>query len=128
MRHERHREAEMEAGAVADMVVAGREIGVNGERRLHIGEGGDDDPPDTFGGVERQDAGVALHEAPHHLGLARRPEGGAGLLGLLDRDQPVDDLAALHQQRVHALVDAVDLLPQVGKRRCVGTGRLGHGK
>ena len=35
---------------------------------------------------------------------------------LLGRDQPVDDLAALHQQAVHRLVDAVDLLAQFGER------------
>ena len=80
MRHERHREAEMEARAVAHSGVAGREIGVNGERRLHIGEGRDDDAPDAFDGVERQDAAMALDQAPHHLGFARRPERGAGLL------------------------------------------------
>ena len=50
------------------------------------------------------------------VGLARRAEGGAGFLRALDRDQAVDDLAALHQQRVHRLVDAVDLGAQIGKR------------
>ena len=40
---------------------------------------------------------------------------------LLDRDQAVDDLAALHQEPVHRLVDAVDLLAQIGQR---GRGRL----
>ena len=34
---------------------------------------------------------------------------------LLDRDQPVDDLAALHQKAVHRLVDAVDFLAQLAK-------------
>ena len=49
------------------------------------------------------------------------------LLRLLHRDQAVDDLAALHQEAVHRLVDAVDLAPQIGERRCVGTGRFRHG-
>ena len=44
------------------------------------------------------------------------PERRAGFLRLLDGDQAVDDLAALHQEAVHGLVDAVDLLPQVGER------------
>ena len=59
---------------------------------------------------------MALDQPAHHLGLARRAERGAGLLGALDRDQPVDDLAALHQQPVHRLVDAVDLRAQIGER------------
>ena len=33
-----------------------------------------------------------------------------------DRDQAVDDLAALDQQRVHRLVDAVDVAAQIGER------------
>jgi hypothetical protein len=57
----------------------------------------------------------------------RRAERRAGLLRLLHGDQAIDDLAALHQQAVHALIDAVDLAPQIGKRRCFGTGRFGHG-
>ena len=55
---------------------------------------------------------MALHQATHHVGLARRPEGGAGFLGVLDRDQAVDDFAALHQELVHGLVDAVDILAE----------------
>ena len=43
----------------------------------------------------------------------------------LTRDEAVDDLAALHQQAVHRLVDAVDLAPQIGERRCgLGAGRF----
>jgi hypothetical protein len=105
----------MEAGGIAHGGVARRQIGMNGERRLHIGEGRDDDPPDAFGGVERQDAGVAIDQAAHHLGLARGAEGGARLLCLLHRDQAIDDLAALHQEGVHRLIDAIDFLPQIGK-------------
>ena len=60
---------------------------------------------------------MALGERPHHRGLAARSEGGAGFAGFLDGDQPVDDLAALHQQAVHRLVDAIDLLPQLGESR-----------
>ena len=117
VRHERHREAEMEARAVAHRCVARRQVGMHGERRLHIGEGRDDDAPDALGGVERQDAVMALHQPAHHVGLARRAERRAGFLRLLDRDQAVDDLAALHQQPVHGLVDAVDLLAQIAQRR-----------
>ena len=72
---------------------------------------------------------MALDQAAHHLGLARRTEGGAGFLRLLHRDQAVDDVAALHQEAVHGLVDAVDLAPQIGERGGFGTGwgRLDHG-
>ena len=58
---------------------------------------------------------MALHQPPHHVGLARRPERRAGFLRLLDRDQAVDDLAALHQEPVHGLVDAVDLLAEIAE-------------
>ena len=47
---------------------------------------------------------------------------------LLDRDQAVDDLAALHQEAVHRLVDAVDLVAQIGERGRVGSGLFGHGR
>ena len=116
MRHERHGETEMKPRGIAHQRVAGGEVGVHGERRLHVGEGGDDDPPDALGGVERQAAVMALDETPHHVGLARRAERGAGFLGLLDRDQSFDDLAALDQERVHRLVDPIDLATQLGKR------------
>ena len=56
------------------------------------------------------------------VGFARRAERGAGLLRLLHRDQPVDDLAALHQEAVHRLVDAVDVAPQIGERRVFWMG------
>ena len=36
MWNERNREAKMKAGGIAHEGVAGRQIGVNGERRLHI--------------------------------------------------------------------------------------------
>ena len=78
--------------------VARRQVGMHRERRLDIGEGGDDDAPDALDGIERQDAFVPLDQPPHHLGLARRAEGGAAVFcAALDRDQPVDDLAALDQ-------------------------------
>src|SRR5262249_38290585 len=77
-------------------------------------------------GVERQNAAMTLDQAPHHLGLARGAERGACFLALLRRDEPVDDFAALHQQPMHRLVDAVDLPAQLGKRGRVGARRLGH--
>ena len=70
---------------------------------------------------------MALDQPPHHVGLARRAEGGAGFLGLLHRDQAVDDLAALDQERVHRLVDAVDLAPQIGERSSFWRGGFGIG-
>ncbi len=48
---------------------------------------------------------MALDQLAHHAGLARRPECGAALLGLLDLDQAVDDVAALPSAGVHVLVD-----------------------
>ena len=116
MRHERHGEAEMKTRGIAHQRIAGRQVGMHRERRLHIGEGRDNDAPDALGGVERQVAVMALHQPPHHVGLARRAERRAGFLGLLDRDQAVDDFAALNQERVHGLIDAIDLAPQIGKR------------
>ena len=41
------------------------------------------------------------------------------LLSFFDGDEALDDLAALHQKRVHGLVDPVDLLAQTGERRFV---------
>ena len=99
---ERHREAEMEARASRAWRRRRRQVGMHRERRLHIGEGRDDDAPDALGGVERQDAVMALDQPAHHVGLARRagrPSRSPAVL--LDRDQAVDDLAALHQQAVH---------------------------
>ena len=86
---------------------------MNGKRRLHICERRDDDAPNSLGGIERQYSFVPLDQTAHHLGLARRTERRACLGTALDRDQPVDDLAALHQKPVHRLVDAVDLLAQI---------------
>ncbi len=127
MRHERHRETEMEARGIAHQRVAGGKVGMHGKRRLHIGEGRNDDAPDALGGVERQVAVMALDQAAHHVGLARRAEGGAGFLGLFDRDQAVDDLAALDQELVHRLVDAIDLAPQIGERLVLLARRFWHG-
>ena len=55
----------------------------------------------------------ATADAPHTLaGLLP-----AGALAALE----VDDLAALHEQAVHGLIDAIDVAPQIGKRgRCGG--------
>ena len=59
---------------------------------------------------------MALHQLAHHAGLARGPERRADFLGLLHLDQPVDDVAARHQQAVNLLVDRVDLLAQFLQR------------
>ena len=129
MRHERHRKAEMETRGIAHQRIAGGKIGMDGERRLHIGEGRNDDPPNALGGIERQVAVMALDQPAHHLGFARWPKSGAGFFGLLDRDQVVDDLAALDQELVHLFVDAVDFLPQIGERfGCVWRGGFGMDK
>ncbi len=125
MRHIRHEETEMEARGIAHRGFADRHVGMYGERRLHIGEGRDDHAPDALDGIERQDAAMALDQAPHHVGLARRAKRRADLLGLLHPDQPVDDVATLHQQPMHLLVDRIDLLAQIGKR-WRGGRRLGH--
>ena len=69
---------------------------------------------------------MALHEAAHHIGLARRPERRTGFLCLLDRDQTIDDLAALDQKRVHGLIDAIDFAAQVGKRKILLAWRFWH--
>ena len=55
---------------------------------------------------------MAPDELAHHAGLARRAERRADFLGLLHLDQPVDDVAARHQEAVDLLVDRVDLLAQ----------------
>ena len=60
---------------------------------------------------------MALHQPAHHVGLARRTKRGADLLGLLHRDQPVDDVAARHQQAVHLFVDTIDLFAQLSRAR-----------
>ena len=126
VRNERHGEAEMEARRIAHERVAGGEVGTHRERRLHIGEGRDDDAPDALDRVEREAAVVALHQPAHHVGLARRAKRRAGFLGLLHRDQAVDDLAALDQERVHRLVDAVDVAAQIGERHWLLVRWLRH--
>ena len=75
---------------------------------------------------------MALHQPPHHVGLARRAKRRARIRRALHLDQRVDDLPALHQQFVHGGVDAVDLAAQVGERHSIlgasfGAGRL-HGR
>ena len=120
MRDVRHGEAEVEARAVAHLRVAAGIVGVHGVIRLHISEGRDDDAPDALDRVDRQEAAMALDQRAHHLRLAVRPEGAAAALRALDRDQPVDDLAALHQQPMHVEIDAIDLAAQFGERVCGG--------
>src|SRR6202158_4308616 len=68
---------------------------------------------------------MALHQAAHHRRLARGPEGRARFLRALDRNQGLDDLAALDQQAVYRLVDAIDLLAQFRERRLAASPRLG---
>ena len=98
MRDERDGEAKMKAGGIAHQRVARGQIGMHGEGRLRVRESRDDDPPNAFDGIERQNAFVALDQPSHHLGFARGAEcRGAGILAALDRDQAVDDLAALDQ-------------------------------
>ncbi len=63
---------------------------------------------------------MAPDELAHHAGLARRAERRADFLGLLHLDQPVDDVAARHQEAVDLLVDRIDLLAQFLQR---GRGR-----
>jgi len=87
-----------------------------GKRRLHIRKSRDDDTPDALDGVERQHTAMALNQTAHHLGLARRTKRRADFLRLLHRDQPVDDVAALHQEAMHLLIDVIDFTAQVGKR------------
>jgi hypothetical protein len=126
VRDERHRKAEMEARGIAHRRIPRRQVGVNGERRLYIGESGNNDSPDTLGGVERQDSFVPLDQPPHHVRLARRTECGARFLRLFGGDEAIDDLPALHQKPVHRLVDAVDFPPQLAERRCFRLGRFHH--
>ena len=97
------------------------------ERRLHAGEGRDDLAPDMLDGGERQRARVARDQAAHHVGLALRPEGGAGPAGALGPDQASITDAALDQQPVHLRVDRVDLLAKLGERPRVAFAGLGHG-
>ena len=66
--------------------------------------------------VERQAAVMARRDHPHHVRLAAGAECRTAALPRLDRDQPVDDFAALHQQLVHLAVDPVDLFAQFGQR------------
>ena len=56
---------------------------------------------------------MALHEAAHHVGFARGPEGRTDFLCLLYRDETIDDVAALHQQPMHLLIDGIDFAAQV---------------
>jgi hypothetical protein len=60
---------------------------------------------------------MPLHEAAHHLRLARGAERRTGFLRPFDFDEFSDDLSALDQQRVDRLIDAIDLGAQFGERR-----------
>ena len=62
---------------------------------------------------------------PHHVGLAARPERRAAALARLDRDQPVDDAAALDQKFVHFAVDPIDFRAQFGQQ--FQSGVFSHG-
>ena len=73
-----------------------------------------------------QAAVMALDEPAHHVRFPRRPKSRTGFLAFLDRDQLVDDPAALDQQRMHRLIDAVDFSAQVGERRGVLVRRFCH--
>src|SRR6266480_7641338 len=68
---------------------------------------------------------MALHQPPHNLGLARGAKRRTDLLGLLHGNQPIDDIAARHQQAVDLTVDRIDLLAQHLERGRSG-GRFGH--
>ena len=117
----------MEAAAIAHLRIAAGNIGMDAVIRLHEGEGRDDDAPDALDRVERQDAFVALDEPAHHVGLAAGPEGAAAAGARLDGDEPVDDLAALHQHFVQASVDPVDLVAQIGQSFRSGASFKHHG-
>jgi hypothetical protein len=134
MRHERHREAEMEAGGIPHGRFAHGQVGMHAIGGLNMGEGRNDDAPDALDGIKRKDAAMPLHQLAHHRDFARRPECGAGFLGALHRDQVFDDFAALDQERMHGFVDPVDFRTQGGQRRgglwgLIGRlgGLIGHG-
>ncbi len=127
MRLERHGETEMKSRGIAHQRIAGRQVGMHGKRRLHIGESRNDDPPDALDGIERQVAVMAADQPAHHVGLARGAKGRAYFLGLFHRDQAVDDLTALHQQLVHRGIDAIDVAPYVGERQVLLARRFWHG-
>src|SRR5664279_2336307 len=59
MRDVRDREAEMEPAAVTHRGVTARNIGMHAVVRLDKGKGRDNDPPNTFDGIERQEAPMA---------------------------------------------------------------------
>ena len=97
VRHIRDGEAEMEARGIAHRRIAAGDVDMDAVIRLHEGEGRNNNAPNSLDGIERQQPAVALDQAAHHLGLAAGTEGRAATLTRFHRDQPVDDLAALHQ-------------------------------
>ena len=68
---------------------------------------------------------MALDQPLHHVGFARGAKRRAGLGGFFGGDQTIDDVAALHQEAMHAFIDAVDLAAQVGQRGR-GLGIVSH--
>src|SRR5271165_7251968 len=117
MGHTGDGEAKMEPRGIAHRGVAARYVDMHAVRRLHIGEGRDDDPPDALDRVQRQQPAVPLHDRPHHRRLASRSERRAATLLRLDLDQLINDPPALDQELVHRRVDSVDLAAQVGQSR-----------
>lgn len=113
MRNIGHRKAEMKPRRVAHGAIAGRDVGMDAERRLHISKCGNDDAPDILGRIERQNATVPGSQPAHHIRLASRPERLTGRACALDSNERVDDLTALDQQTMHLGIDTVDVLPQV---------------
>jgi hypothetical protein len=55
---------------------------------------------------------VPLDQPAHHLGLATRTKSRAATLAGFDSDQPVNDVAALHETAMEIEIDAIDLLPE----------------
>ena len=119
--HERHREAEMEARGIAHRA--------SPAERSACTENGACTKVKVAMMTRQMLSTVSSGRMPLWRSTSRRimsasragPERRAGFLRLLDRDQRVDDVAALHQQAVHRLVDAVDLAAQVGERWVGGT-------
>ena len=71
---------------------------------------------------------MALDDGLHHRRLASGPERRAPALPRLDRDQPVDDLAALHEGGVDVRIDAVDLDTEIGEGFMAGSLGICHGR
>ena len=72
-----HGKAKMKPHAIAHRRITNRDIGMHPIRRLHIGEGRNNHPPNAFNRVERQQALVAFRQRAHHGCLAARAKRGA---------------------------------------------------